>query len=346
MTLSWTGYLWQIRFPCGRGTGGHPGGHLVNRPIQDSLRLAVAAMATRFELVLPLGLPGPGAVELRAAGEAALAEILAAEDLLSAHRSTAQLAGVNARAHREPVRVSPLLLDLLVRCREGSDLTGGTFDPTVGALVHAWRTTPATDPDWSRRIEEARAVMGWQYVEMDLDASTLRFHRPGLRLDLGSVGKGWALDRAAAVLDESGVGSALIHGGTSTVLALGAPPGEAAWSIQMGTELSESDRGAGFSQPVIPLRDQALSVSATWGRRHLDPQGRSHGHVLDPRTGEPVRGPRRAIVVGPTAEETDRLSTALLVAGSGWIPDLQRLGRELSGWVEGDGAAAPAGKTA
>lgn len=314
-----------------------------------AVRLAVEAMATRFELVLPHGDAGLSPTGLRAAGELALAEIVAAEALLSTYRVTAQLAQINARAFREPVRVAPVVFELLRQAREGSRRTGGAFDPTVGALVRAWREIPASDPHWADQLAAARESTGWRHVELNPESLTIRFQVAGVRLDLGGVGKGWALDRAVEALREAGVTRALLHGGTSSVVALGAPPNTPAWRIQLGTETSPSGGGSEpaspaspFNQPVFLLHDTSLSVSATWGRLHHDPRGGLQGHVIDPRTGEPVPGPRRAVVVGPLAMETDLLSTALLVAGTeglGWLRDF---GDGVQGWVESSPGFRPA----
>jgi FAD:protein FMN transferase len=133
-------------------------------------------------------------------------------------------------------------------------------------------------------------------------------------LDLGAVGKGYAMERASELLREAGITSALLNGGTSTVCALGHPPDQEHWKIAI-----ESPPKAGSTErppllATVALRDEALSVSAVWGKS-FQAEGRTFGHVLDPRTGQPVNGPVLAAVVLPSAMETDALSTALLVLG-------------------------------
>src|SRR5439155_6923199 len=145
-------------------------------------------------------------------------------------------------------------------------------------------------------------------------------------LDLSSIGKGYALDRAAGLLREAGVTSGLLHGGTSTVCALGAPPDAEAWHVAVPhpdlAERSVSRGGAplknvseaGKLLAVISLKDKAMSVSTVWGKS-FEADGRVYGHVIDPRKGEPVQGAVMAAVVLPSATETDALSTALLIEG-------------------------------
>lgn len=316
-----------IRSPFGNPIVVSP--KLKSRRISEALCLAVSAMATRFELVLPLHLPGPRPESLRAAGEAALAEIAEVENWLSVYRTNSPLAEINARASREPVRVAPPIFALLEQAREWSRKTGNAFDPTVGPLVQVWRELAPTDAEWNVRQAAARAVIGWTHIELDARACTVRFHRCGVQLDLGSIGKGWAMDRAVELLSEAGVTSALLHGGTSTIVAVGSPRDASGWRI----ELASAEAGESTAPPtVISLHDESLSVSATWGRLHRDPDGRIHGHVLDPRTGEPVLGPSRAAVAGPTATGTDVLSTALLVTGDAFLERLSSFGVGYRGW--------------
>jgi len=135
-------------------------------------------------------------------------------------------------------------------------------------------------------------------IELDPESCAIRLGRPGVPLDLGGIAKGHALDLAARVLREHGVTTAFLHGGTSSAIGLGAPPDAAGWRVQLA--------GGG----EVTLRDCALSVSAVWA-------GNPHP-TLDPRTGEPVPGPRRAVVTGPSARMCDAISTAALVLGNGF----------------------------
>jgi thiamine biosynthesis lipoprotein len=304
----------------------------------QTVALARNAMATRFEIVLH----GHDPVALRAAGEEALDEIDRLEAQLSLYRSDSEIAHLNARAARAPVRVTPAMFKLLERARQLSLETAGAFDITVAPLVRCWGFMAGTgkipQPD---ELTEARARVGMGLVELNPAELTVRFARDGVMLDLGAIGKGYALGQAAEFIREAGVTSALLHGGTSTVYAIGHPPDQDAWEIaieqppprmagrptEMGPSGCKADAFA-----VIPLRDEALSVSAVWGKS-FQAEDRTFGHVLDPRTGQPVTGALLAAVVLPSATETDALSTALLVLGKPGLKQLAALRTGMRGLV-------------
>lgn len=276
-----------------------------------SIRLARHAMATRFELVLE----GDDERWLRAAGEEALAEIARLEARLSFYRPSSEVSQINARAARAPVRVEPGLFRLLQLARRLHAQTGGAFDPTVAPLMRAWGFVGDTGrlPD-AAALAEARAQTGMDLVELDEAASTVAFARPGVMLDLGGIGKGYAVDEAVALLREAGVERAFLHGGTSTIYALGRPSGGEAWTVALPYPGAAGDAAGTDVLAVVPLEDASLSVSAVWGKAFVA-GGRHYGHVLDPRTGSPVEGAVLAAVAAASATVSDALSTALLVLG-------------------------------
>ena len=280
-----------------------------NHPVSSTTPTLVArhAMATRFEIVLHDGDPSA----LRAAGEEALDEIDRLEAQLSLYRPGSEVARLNAQAHARPVRVTPGLFRLIERARELSSATQGTFDITVAPLVRCWGFMGGTGsmPD-EAAVMEARALVGMHLLELDTARLTVRFTRPGVMLDFGSIGKGYAVDRAAELLREAGVTNALLHGGTSTAYALGHGPDGAGWKIAVTSPTNESTERP---VTVVELADESLSVSAVWGRA-FQADGKSYGHIIDPRTGRPAEHARLSAVVLPGATETDALSTALLTA--------------------------------
>ena len=273
--------------------------------------VACHAMATRFEIVLH----GDNAPSLRAAGEEALALVEQLEGQLSLFRNGSEIASLNARAAREPVRVTPGLFALLQHAQRLSEQTGGAFDITVAPLVRCWGfmggggRMPAPE-----EVAEARAKVGMQGVQLNRDDLTVQFSREGMMLDLGAIGKGYAVERAAEMLREAGVTSALLHGGTSTVQAIGRPPGGECWKIAIERP-SPAATAPRTLLATVPLHDEAMSISGVQ-QHSFQAEGRTFGHVIDPRTGEPAFGTVLAAVVLPSATETDALSTALLTLGS------------------------------
>ena len=305
--------------------------------LPDPVRVACHAMATRFEIVLH----GANPVSLRAAGEEALYEIQRLESQLNFYSETSELSGINARAARKAIKVEPGLFQLLQRARALHRETSGAFDITVAPLMRCWGFMRDTGrvPHPSD-LEAARALVGMDQVELNERDFTVRFAQPGVMIDLGAIGKGYAVELAAEVLREDGVASALVHGGTSTIYAIGAPPGESAWTVavefpEISAPASNADTrdtpSASECQPltlwessrdssaknilaVVPLRDEALSVSAVWGKA-FQSEDQLLGHVIDPRTGQPASRALLAAVVLPSATEADAFSTALLIGG-------------------------------
>ena len=307
-----------------------------------SVALARDAMATRFEVVLH----GENPVSLRAAGEEALDEIERLEAQLSLYRPTSEIARLNARAARQPVRVEPGLFRMLQHAQQLCRESGGTFDITVGPLMRCWGFLKGSGALPSpEEIEAARAQVGMQHVQLNPKDFTVQFLREGMMLDLGAIGKGYAIEQAADILREIGVTSALLHGGTSTIVAIGHPPDADDWKVAIeypkdrrtgvppvpeATEAGEEGRerswdaklGEAANRPeacpgllaVVPLRNESLSVSAVWGKS-FQSGTQTYGHIIDPRTGQPASRAALAAVALPSATETDALSTALLTVG-------------------------------
>jgi thiamine biosynthesis lipoprotein len=268
-------------------------------------------MATRFEVVLRGGDP----VRLRAAGEEALDEIQRLDRQLSFYRPESDISWLNAHAAWEPVPVDRSLFQLLDRCVQIAVATDGAFDITVAPLMRAWSFVGAGGavPD-RQSLARARAAVGSHRLQLDRERCTVRFTHPSVAIDLGAAGKGYAIDRAMKILAEHRVDDALLHGGTSSVHAFGQDDEEQDWSIAWAPPDAPAE--------TIRLRDAALSVSAPHGK-WFEAEGRTFGHVIDPRSGDPVACARGALVVGPSSLECDALSTAALVLGPLAVPALE-----------------------
>ncbi len=270
------------------------------------LRLGRRAMATTFEVLLPLGTD-----DALAAGEAALDEIDRLEDQLTVYRDS-EVSRLNEAAARSNVRVEANLFSLLRLAARISAETQGAFDITAGPLIKAWGffRRRGRVPSVPERAEVLTRV-GMRHVQLDAAGRTVRFGRPGVEINLGSIGKGYALDRAAGLLAESwNIRAALLHGGHSSVYAMGSEPGSRrGWTVGIRHPWEPQRRLA-----VVRLRDRALGTSAATFQ-HLEHEGRKLGHILDPRTGWPAEGVASVSVIAPTAAEADALATAFFVLG-------------------------------
>lgn len=274
----------------------------------NGVALSAYAMATRFELVLY----GADPILLRAAGEEALQEIERLAVQLSFYAADSEIRFLNAHAAQRPIRVEPRLFALLQRCAVLNAATDGAFDVTVGPLMRAWKFVSAKGAlPTEGELETARAITGFHNLHFDEESGSIQFAKPGVEIDLGGFGKGYAIERALELLRENGIHSALLHGGTSSVATMGTPPESDGWRIALQAPL----------QATVNVQNQSLSVSANHGKSFIfDDQ--EYGHVLDPRTGRPVRIAAAAAAWGPSGAVCEALSKSLLVLGTDWLPTM------------------------
>ena len=260
-------------------------------------------MACRFEVVLP----GEDARHV-AAARAALDIADRLEMQLSVFRENSELSGVNRCAAEQPTEVSRPLFALLQRAAKIHAETGGAFDITSTPLSRCWGFLHREGrlPD-SQAIADALTHVGMKLVTLDVPSKTVRFQAPGVELNLGAIGKGYALDVMAKRLRRAGVQHALLSAGASSILAIG--DDGAGWPVHIRPRLLDGARVA-----RLRLRDAAIATSGA-GEQFVVVDGQRYGHVLDPRTGWPASGVVSATVVTRDAALADALSTAILVEG-------------------------------
>lgn len=248
----------------------------------------------------------------RAQGEAILAELFAEvarlERVLSRFDVKSDLSKLNRAAGSGPLRVAPELVELTARSVELTGLTDGVFDVSVGPIVVLWveaaQTGVAPAPDV---VAAARTRVGPQVVAVDAAAGSVELRVPGASLDFGGVAKGYALDRLAAMLRARGVSRALLSFGQSSITALGRPAGWDGWGVLLG------DASGGFAG-TAQLADQSLSVSGSLGQ-YAEIGGKRYGHVIDPRSGEPLERARVAMAIASDGTRAEAFSKALLILG-------------------------------
>lgn len=270
------------------------------------------AMACDFQVVCR---PAryPGAIE---AASEALDLIDTLEDQMTVYREHSDIMHVNRTAHERPCSLDPQLFGLLGQCVDWYHATDRAFDITAGPLVKLWGfyTRRGRFPE-REHIEQVLQRVGSCYLELDPGQLTIRFAKPGMELNLGSVGKGYALDRCAEVLEQAEVGGYMIHGGQSSLWARGVrreaddSREDVPWRVAVRHPIRSERRLA-----ELVVRDQAVGTSGS-GRQFFYHRGRRYGHVLDPRTGFPAEGVLSATVIAPTAAQADALATTFFVLG-------------------------------
>ena len=265
------------------------------------------AMGTLFEILMY----GADARNLSAAARQALSLIVELDNQLSRWKQGSEISYINRHAAEKAVRVEPELFDLLIRSRELWRETDGAFDITVAPLVKAWgfydkegRLPPR------KEIEAALQLVGMNRVRLDEEARTIRFEKHGMELDLGGIGKGFAVDRAVEFLQSCSIEGALVNSGASTVYAIGSPPEQDGWHIGIRHPENEDKAVA-----TIALRDGSISTSGA-PEKVFEIEGKRYSHILDPRTGFPTRGMVSASAMATCATDTDALATSFYLLGT------------------------------
>jgi len=276
-------------------------------------RFSVPMMGTVVDVAVP---EGDRAVTRARMVFEAFAEV---DATMSEWRAGSPLALVNARAGEAPVAVPPELLALVERSLELAEATGGAFDPTWAALWGLWdfdaqppRAPSATD------IAARLPLVDFRAVVVDRGARTVSLPRRGMKLGLGAIAKGYALDRAAAQLRADGADRfALSAGGQVTAFDASGRP------LMIALRAPRGGPDARLATLALVARDAPVSVSSSGDyERYFEVGGQRYHHVLDPRTGYPSGRAQAVTVVGPDGALADGLSTALMVAGPGALDDL------------------------
>jgi thiamine biosynthesis lipoprotein len=236
----------------------------------------------------------------------AFQEIVRLDDLMSNYKPDSALSNLNRSAHFHAEKVPRDLYRVIDQAVQFSRISDGKFDISVAPLVNLWKAALRGEGMPSRaRQEEVRSCVGYQKIELT-PPDQISFRSPCLQLDLGAIGKGYAVDRAAEVLSSMGIRDALINAGGSTFFAMGAPPERKAWLVHLRDPSNKMD-------PQVMLRDGSVSTSEQTAPSLLGND--SAGHIIDPDTGMPLRTVFAVSAVSRTATESDALSTTLLLVG-------------------------------
>ncbi len=240
--------------------------------------------------------------------EAAYAEVARVDSSMSPYRADSALRRLEQQARLAPTRGSPGLIAVLARSQHFAALTDGAFDCTMGALTSLWNFPAAVTPPAPGQIDSARALVGYEALEVAAQPQTVRLHRAGLRLDLGAAAKGYAVDRAVAAMRALDVEAGVIEAG-GDIRYWGTKPDGRPWLFGVQHPRSPAQ--------YIAVEDLGLAAIATSGdyEQYFDWEGVRYHHLLDPKTGHPARASISATVWAATALDADILSTAVFVLG-------------------------------
>jgi thiamine biosynthesis lipoprotein len=276
-------------------------------------RFSHLAMATTFEVMVQY----EDRAYAQQAATAAFGEVDRIEGTLSRYLETSDVTQINHLPAGKPLHIALDTFECLRISAECYAQTGGAFDVTVGLLVDCWR-----DEDKKPRTpsqEELRFALdhtGTDLILLDEPTCAVALMVSPLRVDLGGVGKGYAVDRMAATLREWSIDHALIHGGYSSVLGLDAPAGMKGWPVTLSHPKNRS-------RTLARLDIANVSVNGSGVEK-----GR---HILDPRTGQPAESKLAAWSVAPDAARGDALSTAFMVMNEREVADFCREHTDLRG---------------
>ncbi len=268
--------------------------------------------ATRVSMACTYAVDAYGADDaaVREAVTAAFDEVDRIDRLMSHYKPESPLSRLNREASTHAVTVDPELFDFIDEALRYSRESDGAFDITVGPLMKAWgffRGEGRVPADGE--LTDLRRRVGFHHVVLNRRDRTIAFDRPGVELDLGGIAKGYAVDRAAGVLRQRGVVSALVSAGGSTILGVGAPPGESGWEVSLQDPLD-----AARIALKVRLKDRALSV-AGGSEKSFESNGVKYSHIMDPRTARPVQGILGVAVLASSGTAGDALDDVFFVEG-------------------------------
>lgn len=262
------------------------------------------AMGTVFTLYIYAG----SREEADAKANPVFDEIDRLDDLLSNYKETSELSRINRLAAIQPVTTDPETFQFLAEALDWSARSDGAFDITVGKLMKAWGFFRKQGRvPMPAEFETLRKQTGWQKVRLNAARRTIRFTSPGIELDPGGIGKGFAVDKAVSILRSEQVAAAMLSAGSSTIYALGAPPGETGWKVEV-----PDPRNPAIVLSTVTLKDMSLS-SANCSEKHFVLNGHLYCHIMDPKMLRPVEGMLQVTVTDPSATNSDALSNVLFV---------------------------------
>jgi thiamine biosynthesis lipoprotein len=281
-----------------------------SKPELKKVERSVNVMGTTFTV----DMYGADMGQMQSASEQAFDEVKRLDQMLSNYIPDSELSRVNAEAAEHPVVVSEEFFRLLAACAEYSRKGEGSFDITVGPLMKVWGFYKGSG-HLPHRAEIRAAIdqVGYQNVELDAVKRTVRFLKPGMSLDPGGVGKGYAVDKMAAILRANGITSALVSGGGSSIYGIGVPPTDRrGWYIRIRDPKDERKTAA-----EVYLEDDSVSTSGNY-EKFFRAEGKLYSHIMNPQTGYPAEGTLSVSIVSPRTLDSEVWAKPYYILGRAW----------------------------
>ena len=253
--------------------------------------------------------------------ETAFAELKKVDKLMSDYKSDSEISEVNRDAFKRAVKVSKSTFEVLQKSAEFSRLSEGAFDITIAPLTELWRSASEVNSVPSEaELAVARSKVGYEKLFLDANEMTVRFAVEGMKLDLGGIAKGYAIDRAIEAMQAGGAVGGMVDVG-GDIRCFGKPPrGKKTWRIGLENpaEPKGSDQilsaGAGTILLILKLNNAAIATSGGYHRFVLV-EGKKYSHIMDRDTGASAQGMSSVTIISQNAINADALATAVSVMG-------------------------------
>ena len=242
----------------------------------------------------------------RALTDAVMAEMNRIDELMSTYKPDSELSYINAHASEGPVTASSELLKLIIRALYNSVVTAGAFDITYASAGQYYDNRAGKKPS-NAQLQNALTAKNYRHVKIDPQRSTIEFMRPGVRIDLGGIAKGYAVDRSIDLLKQAGVSNAIVSAGGDTRVI--GKRWDRSWKIGI-----RNPRQRDSIASMVPLENSAISTSGDY-ERYFEEDGVRYHHILNPGTGKSTDEIQSSSIIGADATDTDALSTSVFVLG-------------------------------
>ncbi|NNJ89131.1 MAG: FAD:protein FMN transferase [Eudoraea sp.] len=280
----------------------------VSNPLssQEAYTQTLKLMGSKFDITVVANdeTVGAGYIDL------AVNEIRRIEKLISSWDPYSETSRINQNAGVQPVQVSTELFDLINRALEISKITDGAFDISYASMDKIWIFDGSmTQMPTKEEIHNSVEKVGYQHILMDKDQKTVFLAKKGMKIGFGGIGKGYAADKAKALLIDQGVIAGIINA-SGDMNTWGKQPNGEEWQVAITNPLNQHKVFA-----ILPIKEGAVVTSGNY-EKYVSFNGTRYSHIIDPRSGYPSSGIISATVFAPSAELADALATAIFVMGT------------------------------